>query len=70
MPDKLTPQVPQVGSKWRHYNGNEYEVVLIANLHSIKDEYPITLVYRGANLRVWSRPLSDWHRSMATIEDS
>lgn len=59
---------PAIGSLWQHYNGAEYEVILIANLHSQREEYPVTVVYRGvSNQLVWSRPLSDWYRSMKSL---
>ncbi len=53
------------GSIWSHTNGNEYTVLLMANEYSEnQDKYPTTVVYQGKNKRIWSRPLSDWHRSM------
>lgn len=60
-----------VGSKWRHSNGNEYEVVALANENTERpDEYPVTVVYEGRNGRIWSRRLSDWHRSMSPVESA
>lgn len=57
-------------SRWRHSNGNIYAVILIANEHSEnQDRYPTTVVYRDYDGRTWSRPLSDWHRSMTKMED-
>lgn len=54
-----------VGSKWRHRNGASYTVIMLTNLYTESPEvYPITVVYRGDNGKVWSRPLNDWHRSM------
>ena len=53
------------GSRWRHRNGNAYTVLMLANEHTDRPEkYPVTVVYQGDNGRVWSRPLSDWRRSM------
>ena len=55
----------QVGSVWRHTNGNRYTVVCIANENTERPEsYPVTVVYRGDNGRIWCRPISEWHRSM------
>ena len=63
--EKVTPL-----SRWTHSNGNIYAVVLIANEHSEnQDKYPTTVVYRDYNGKTWSRPLSDWHRSMTKMED-
>lgn len=59
--------VPETGSTWRHKNGNEYTVLLVANLASERNEYPVTVVYRGQNGKVWSRPLSRWHGSMTAL---
>ncbi len=57
-------------SRWRHSNGNIYAVILIANEHSEnQDRYPTTVVYRDYDGRTWSKPLSDWHRSMTKMED-
>lgn len=54
---------------YRHKNGNEYEVLLIANLGTERPEqYPVTVVYQHTkNGNVWSRPLSDWYRSMTKV---
>lgn len=61
------PEV-KIHSVWRHRNGNTYEVETIANQHSTRDKYPVTVVYfnRG-NGTMWCRPLSDWHRSMTLV---
>lgn len=59
------------GSLWRHYNGNVYTVLLVANQESANEErYPKTVVYIGGNGKCWSRPLDDWHRSMTPLEES
>lgn len=57
-------------SRWTHSNGNTYTVFLITNEHSENQErYPTTVVYIDCNGTTWSRPLSDWHRSMTKKED-
>ena len=57
-------------SRWKHSNGSTYAVILITNEHSeTQDRYPTTIVYRDCNYEVWSKPLSDWHRSMTKMED-
>lgn len=58
------------GTKWRHRNGIVYEVLLVANLASTRPEYPVTVVYQGQNGNIWSRPLSDWHRSFVLVEEN
>lgn len=62
--EKVTPL-----SRWRHSNGNTYAVIFITNEHSEnQDRYPTTVVYRDYDGRTWSKPLSDWHRSMTKME--
>ena len=57
-------------SRWKHSNGNTYAVLLITNEHSEnQDRYPTTVVYRDYDYKTWSKPLSDWHRSMTKMED-
>jgi hypothetical protein len=55
------------GTVWRHRNGNLYCVMCLANSASTSERYPVTVVYMGTNGLIWSRQLSDWHRSM-TLE--
>lgn len=62
-------RIPKVDSRWKHHNGNEYRVVMLANLDSMRAEYPPTVVYVGANGKVWSRPVARWHSSMTPITE-
>ena len=57
------------GTLWKHTNGQIYKVVEIANAETQQpDKYPVTVVYANTNNgTVWSRPLSDWHRSFTLI---
>lgn len=56
----LTP-----GSRWMHKNGNVYIVMFVVNNYSTDyRRYPPVVVYRGENGHRWSRPASDWDRSM------
>ena len=56
---------PRPRSVWQHRDGDIYKVVMLANEATEQpDRYPVTVVYRGKDGKVWSRPLSDWHRSM------
>lgn len=63
------PPAPTPGSVWNHRNGNRYAVVMITNAESERQEkYPTSVVYRNIrNGNVYSRKLSDWHRSMTEI---
>ncbi len=64
----MTSHNTLIGTRWRHTNGCEYNIVLIANEFSTNlEKYPVTVVYTGDNGKVWSRPLSDWDRSMTRI---
>lgn len=58
--------IPAIGSKWRHYNGIPYTVLHIANIGG-SDNYAETVIIQGANGKVWTRVLSDWHRSFTEI---
>ena len=60
---------PQSHTTWQHTNGNIYEVIGYTNMHSTNlTKYPLTIVYKGENGNIWSRPLSDWHRSFTAYE--
>jgi hypothetical protein len=60
--------IPVQLSLWKHRNGNIYRVLLITNMQSTKEEYPVTVVYEGyVNREIWSRPLSTWHSSMTQV---
>jgi hypothetical protein len=58
--------LPSPGSLWSHRNGNVYEVLHIANEPN-EPRYPISIVYRGTNGKVWVRRADDWHRSMTAV---
>ena len=48
-------------SKWRHYNGRVYTVVLIANERTqYPEKYPVTVVYQSESGVIWARPYSEW----------
>ncbi len=62
------------GSRWKHYNGARYTVLMIANAEgegtdpNKREKYPTTVVYQGDNKKIWARQLSDWHRSMKPVD--
>lgn len=61
---------PKPETLWQHHNGGVYRVLHIANQQTTNpDKYPVTVVYQGVvNGAVWTRPLSDWHRSMTSVQ--
>lgn len=64
---EYTPTVdPEIGSRWKHYNGIEYTVLHIANIGGSKN-YKETVVYQGNNGKVWTRELEDWYRSFSAV---
>lgn len=66
-PTREEIKIPEIKSKWKHLNWNEYEVIAIANEENT-ERYPITVVYKGKNGKIWSRPLRDWYRSFTEIK--
>jgi hypothetical protein len=59
----LDPDRDWSGSKWRHRNGQVYEIVFLVNLPG-DDRYPLTVVYQNIdNGTRWVRRADDWHRS-------
>lgn len=65
----VQPELPAIGSLWKHHNGNVYKVVCFTNIESTRpDKYPLTVVYQNvANKKLYSRRFCDWHRSMTTM---
>lgn len=54
---------PAKGSMWRHKNGHVYTVILIANEHSEREDYPPTVVYEDEHGDVYAKPLATFFRS-------
>lgn len=56
---------PQIGTVWRHKNGNQYEVTGYSNKEGTKIDYPKTVHYRNvSNGEEYSRRLDRWQASM------
>lgn len=64
-------QLPEEKSLWTHHNGKEYRVVSIANQFS-EDlvKYPIVVVYKGFNGRIWAKTLANFLIAMTATEKS
>lgn len=61
-------QVPRVGSIWSNRNDHYYEVVMLSNTTSVREDYPPTITYKDTGSdTVWSSPLSNWHNRMEFI---
>jgi hypothetical protein len=58
---------PSAGDTWKHYKGNEYEVLMLANQYSERPEHPPTVVYRGGNGKVWTKTLASFLRKMTFV---
>lgn len=61
---------PTDGSTWIHRSGQQYQVLLLANLGATtdrQDEFPFTVVYKDGEGRIWSRPLSRWYDSFELL---
>lgn len=58
--------VPALGSSWTHRkSGASYKVLLLTNESAERpDDFPVTVVYQGADGKVWSRPLDEWYGAM------
>lgn len=62
------PREIRPGSRWRHRNGNVYQVLLITNLLD-EERYPKTVVYRNVDVgSLWSRRYDDWQRSFTPVD--
>ena len=65
----MIDDAPEINSTWRHKNGALYKVAVITNVGSTRAEYPPTVVYFNVMTDTcWSRPVSDWHRSMTRVD--
>lgn len=69
LPEPPTPVAPAICSRWRHTNGNCYTVLLIANEMNT-DQYPLTVVYRDDNGKIWTRRVDDWYRNISMTLES
>lgn len=59
--------LPSIDSVWKHRTGNLYRVTAITNLESVKDDFPVTVVYKGMDGSLWSKPAKDWHMKMTEV---
>jgi hypothetical protein len=64
MSEKLN-QNPKPEDFWLHEkSGHLYKILMLTNEHATKSDYPVQVVYQDIeNNHIWSRPLTEWHRS-------
>lgn len=60
--------IPKRGQVYQHINSNIYTVVAIANEHSLRPDYPPSVVYQGENGLVWVKPLTNFLAKMTRIK--
>lgn len=62
--------IPSIKSQWRHKNGNVYVVDKIVGRRTTRPfEYPTMVIYFNKdNGEGYSRPLSQWYKSMTRVE--
>jgi len=54
----------------RHHSGRVYSILLITNTNGGNlDRFPPTVVYRGANGHVWSRPAAEFDGRFTVLFD-
>ena len=59
--------MPEPEQTWRHSNGAIYTVLFVTNTAVVREGHPPDVVYQSENGNLWSRPLSDWHRSFTHV---
>ena len=59
---------PCAGQVYQHINSNIYTVIGVANEHSLRPDYPPTVVYQGENGLLWAKPLTNFQRKMTRIK--
>jgi hypothetical protein len=64
------PTFIKIGSTWAHHSGREYRVLILANTETARpEEYPITVIYQGANGHIWAKPLDNFLAKMTWVKD-
>lgn len=54
------PSELKAGVEWKHEDGEIYTVVTVSNLNSTRPDFTPTVVFRGPDGAVWSRPVSEF----------
>lgn len=65
--------IPKLETKWKHYNGAEYEVYDVTNADADPGrelDHPVSISYKGANGKRWSKPLDEFLKKMTPLDKS
>lgn len=62
-------ELPKVWERYRHTDGSEYTVELVANVGSQQADFPATVVYRDDDGRAWSEPLGRFLADMTRVAE-
>lgn len=55
---------------WEHWSGRRYTVIAVANEDArCEEEYPVTVVYKGSDGRIWARKLSEFLDKSKKVDD-
>lgn len=61
---------PNPGEIWLHHSGRIYQILHLTNTTHPSEKFPVTVVYQNIqNKTIWSRLLSDWHRSFVQVKE-
>lgn len=56
-------EIPKPWTVWEHTSGEIYIPFMLTNMDSDRPDYPKMVHYFNRKGNVFSKPLSDWHRS-------
>lgn len=62
--------IPKPGSKWLHTNGDVYTVLYVTNTsveESRRDEYPMMVIYRGPERKLYSKSIEGFLKSRTAV---
>lgn len=66
----MSDNIPCAQQVWKHHSGRMYRVLMVTNTTHPSEKFPPTVVYTNViNGTMWSRPLSDWHRSFVLQDE-
>lgn len=60
---------PVIGETYTHHSGRIYTVLAVANLSSINNDYPPTVVYQDENGTTWTKTIQHFHKTMRLTQE-